>query len=310
MPDKTVEMPLQNQIHAQKMFWKKSVTMLNNPIGIYLYLILRNDLSWNLLSDEEKQIIFKANKTHNIQREDYANPHLYGKGRIQEGENWDSFRLTATDEKGNFLFRTLESHSPCNVLEIGPGAGFYTRMICEVKTVRSYTAIEMGKNFLDFLQPRLDRIKKSKKFNYFLICDEITDTSLTEQYDTIILLSSIHHIPNRIELFSRLSNALSPGGVIVCYDPSHYIPRVIKLSKNFILSGYWKKDYYLTRQNLATHHMCSVGEYLKIEKKFSELKIEQLFFRYHKGLLKLLKCFIPKHWCSFDIGIIFKKQSY
>ena len=67
--------------------------MLNNSIGVFLYLILRNDISWKLLSDSEKNIIKKANFKHNNFRDDYASPEKYGSGRKELGESWDTFKV-------------------------------------------------------------------------------------------------------------------------------------------------------------------------------------------------------------------------
>ena len=184
-----------------------------------------------MLSCKEKQMVLAANKKDNVCREDYAVPQKYGTGRCDGGENWDNFRFKADDIRTVTLQRLLDAYKPSKVLEIGPGAGYHTRLICEHNAVSEYTAIDIGRAFLDFLQPKLELVKRQKKFNYSLIAGEITEFDLPNKYDFIVLLSTVHHIPNRLELFAKLNDILADNGTIFCFDPSHYLPRIIGLLK-------------------------------------------------------------------------------
>lgn len=55
-------------------------SVLGNPVGFFLYLALRNDLSWKLLSDAERARVLHANALHNTRRPDYADPEQYAGG--------------------------------------------------------------------------------------------------------------------------------------------------------------------------------------------------------------------------------------
>src|SRR5690349_5929202 len=57
--------------------------LLTNRLGVFLYIILRNDWSWSLLSERDRALVFRANQSHNTGREDYANPDLYGGVRME-----------------------------------------------------------------------------------------------------------------------------------------------------------------------------------------------------------------------------------
>jgi SAM-dependent methyltransferase len=282
--------------------------VLKNPFGFLFYLLFRNDIGWKMLSDNEKQMIIKTNKNYNTQRQDYANPEMYGINRNTGGENWDNFQLKQNDIRAQILLSLFNEKNSKKVLEIGPGAGFHTKLICEHNTVREYTAVDIGKAFLDYLKPRLEKIKEHKDFKYNLIVGEITEINLEEKFDLIVLLSTVHHIPNRVDLFKKLSDMLIDGGYIFCFDPSHYIPRILGLIKKCIFNGYLQKEYYL--KNPSTHNMCSLGEYKHVTRQIKELKIENTFYKFPKKAEKFKSLFCSNKLFSNEIGVIFKKSGF
>ena len=207
--------------------------ILNNPIGVFLYLILRNDLSWNLLSDDEKNIIKKANFIHNNSRDDYSSPEKYGLERNELGENWDTFNPNEIKYKEDLKLLILKKalkKNPVSVLEIGPGSGYYSKMIFNHPSVLNYDFIDINDKFLKFIEAR---IKNTIKKNFLSSNNFIGDASSFDfqgkKYDLIVLLSSIHHIPDRKELISGMSNNLSKNGILVAVDPTHYLKRIIML---------------------------------------------------------------------------------
>lgn len=283
--------------------------MLNNPLGVFSYLLLRNDWAWYLLSETEKEQILSANKTFNTERPDFANPEMYGKNRKQEGENWDSFVYDKSDFGTQLIQDILDANAPCSVLEIGPGAGYYTRMICEYESVRFYTAVDICKPFLDYLAPRLDAIKKKKNsFCFELFAGNFTELSLQKKHNLIVLLSTVHHIPNRLELFKWLGELLTENGIILCIDPAHYLLRIRSLLKNCLFGRYLKKEFYLCRENLSTHHMCTVGEYKKIQKRLSNIQIERLSYDLPQKVKRRKLWMFSNLWFSTNIGVVFRKK--
>jgi len=237
--------------------------VLNDPVGYLFYRLLRNDWSWRLLSADERKIVADANYRHNTLRPDYADPALYGAGRIAGGENWDSPGPRDGSHRGAFLARALDTHRPSAVLEIGPGAGFFTRDICLFDSVKEYCAVDINPAFLEYLAPRLQAVGLHRTFNYQLVEGDHGRIPGDRQFDLIVLLSSVHHIPDRVELFRSLLASLAPGGVIVCHDPSHYLPRLRHIMRK-MRRGQLAKRFYLNRDNVATHNMCSLGEYSAI----------------------------------------------
>jgi len=252
--------------------------LLNNPIGVALYLLLRNDWGWRLLSDEEKEIIHQANREHNVERGDYKIPEEYGTGRIDGGENWDNYSAESHGMRGEVIAKILAKHNPVDVLEIGPGAGFFTRQIASYDSVTDMTLVDLGEPFLEFLRPRLDELSTVKPdFKYNLVVKDAKDLNGEEErYDLVFMSSAVHHIPDRVALFEHLAQVVRPGGVILCLDPSHYLERMIRLTKRFFTSGYLSKRFYMKRKNLSTHHMCTYGEYKKICKSSGSFVIDEV----------------------------------
>lgn len=285
--------------------------ILDNPFGVFFYLMLRNDRSWALLSSQERELILRVNRSFNAEREDYANPELYGTGRVEGGENWDSPTSRLSTQRGRNLVACLGETHPKNVLEIGPGPGFFSRTVCELPSVTKYTAIDVGAGFLNYLRPRLESLEKQKpEFKFRLLQGQLADQEASS-FDFILLLSCVHHIPNRTEFFAELSKRLKPGGFIFCYDPSHYLSRWARLLRAMWSYGYLSSEYYRNRDNLSTHHFCTIGEYRKIVKRLPELSIAREFYVPAKRVARYpwLARWFPR-LVSVEMGILLRKGGH
>lgn len=242
--------------------------MLNNRAGILFYHLLRNDWTWSLLSEREKQIILDANDYHNNKRPDYANPDLY-----QGGRSFDSSEDRTQSLRGRLLQEKLDAYQPATVLEIGPASGYLTRSIVYHESVKKYIAVDINGTFLEWLSLRLERVKETKpSFEYHVYQGDFKTLPLPRS-EAVILLAAVHHIPDRLALFQRISKLLSPNGVVFAIEPSHYFPRIYGLIKKYIRT-YHKPEHWRYRPNLSTHHYCTWEEYKKIEKKIPNLEIK------------------------------------
>lgn len=281
--------------------------MLNNPVGIAAYFLLRNDWGWKLLSDDEKAIIHQANQDHNVGRDDYKSPEEYGAERFEGGESWDNYTSENHGLRGETIAKVLEHNKPANVLEIGPGSGFYTRQIAASESVTNMTLLDIGAAFLNFLKPRLEILSEQKPdFKYGLIVKDAKDLDSAEHtYDMVFMSSAVHHIPDRVALFDNLARLVRPGGVILCFDPSHYLERIVRLLKRFRSSGFLTKSYYMKRTNLSTHHMCTYGEYKKICKSTGAFAIDDVSYVPSIKLGTLAK--VSQRWASTEIFVTLRR---
>lgn len=257
---------------------------------------------WNNLNEEEKQIVKKNNLHDNKFREDYVDPTKYAGGN---GENWDSDKDRLCSWRGIFLNNIFDKYKPKRILEIGPGPGFYTKLICKKETVEEYVSVDINNFFLEYLAPRLEILKNKKEnFSFSLLCNEVEELNFNNYFDAIILLSTVHHIPDRFVFFDKLQSMLKDGGFIFCADPSHYLPRVCGLIKKFIFKGYLKKAFWKVKTNLGTHHFCTYLEYKKIAKKCN-LKIIDERYIFHGGFVA--KGHFIFRFLTREIGILFRK---
>ena len=92
----------------------------------------------------------------------------------------------------------------------------------------------------------------------------------------IIIISSLHHIPERRRVFELLSKLLNPKGTIVISEPSHYMKKIIWILKKRKMM--FKKVFLENIENYSTHHSCSAGEYKKIIGSINDLSIKRIDF--------------------------------
>lgn len=239
--------------------------MLNNTLGIFLYILLPNHWVWNLLSGSEKQIILDACYRHNNKQ--FAHPDEYDR---------DHNRHEAPEKtkEGKFLQHALDKYAPVSVLEIGVGSGFYARQIFNCPTVQEYHAVDIVQPFLEYVKREIaDKQSRIKTAFYH---EEFLKQEFGRKYDLILFMSTLHHIPNRLDYMKKCESILSDRGVIVIIEPTHRIIRISFLLWRFY-KKYSKKSHWQNRDNLSTHSFITMLEinYLKREcgLKTDELKI-------------------------------------
>ncbi len=279
--------------------------LIKNKLGIIWYLLGRNDWVWSKLSLVEKEMILGVNRQFNDQREDYLDSRDYGAGRMMGGENWENQTDRLSLPRGRIINGILEQAKPVKVLEIGPGPGFYTKTICQYNSVQEYVGVDVNQYFLKYLRVHLQNLVNNKdRFQFSLFNAEVGDIDYKNYFDLVVLISTVHHIPNRHGLFSDIYRMLKPGGLIVCIDPSHYFFRVLHLIKKMIFKGYLFRKYYGDLSNLSTHHMCTYGEYTKITRT-NKLKIMDEWYLFPRR--KIIRGHTWLRLFSQEIGILFKK---
>jgi SAM-dependent methyltransferase len=244
--------------------------MLNNPIGRFFYCLLPYYLTWKLLSREEKNIVMDACYLHNNRT--YADAQDYDK---------DHCRTVPPQEtrEGKIIQYILNKYSPCNVLEIGPGSGFYIPMILNHLSIKKYTAIDIVDPFLKYIENNLTLGSENAKVN--LICGDFMNYQFDKKFDLIIFISSLHHMPNRVDIIKKCASGLTDRGKVVLLEPRYGIPRFLGLIKKYV-KYYCKKNYWKNKENFAVHHYLTLSEISYLAKK-SNLKISELLFYLFRG---------------------------
>jgi len=281
--------------------------VLDSRLGRVVYLLVRNDLVWRRLSHEERARVLTANAVVNTTREDWS-PETYGGLRTTGSETWDSDHSREDTDKGSALLEVLSERRPRSVLEVGPGSGYYTRTICECESVTRYTAIDINGGFLEYLRPRLDRFagQAGRPFTFELICDDFRQRSFADPYDLVVLLSTVHHIPDRVDLFACLCAATAEGGAIFCYEPSHYFPRLRKLVRKCLRPGYPMAG------DISTHHMCSYGEFRQVARSVPDLELQPIRYVCSESMARhpvVRRSQLVRRWMSYEMGVVFRKRA-
>jgi hypothetical protein len=81
--------------------------VLSNRFGYLAYLLLRNDIGWRLLSDEERQIVIEANKNDKVHRQD--RPFWqYHKSEVQTKQPADN-RCDIFNAQSNYFLKKVDS---------------------------------------------------------------------------------------------------------------------------------------------------------------------------------------------------------
>ncbi len=262
-------MPLQRE--ATTIMIDPKMRMLGTVPGRFLYHLLRNDVSWGMLSEREKAYVKEMNRLHNNEREDYrAKDVPAGKLRFEtEGERDEP-------RKGRIVDEFLREFNPESVVEIGPGPGYNTRQIVEHPSVKRYAAIEINSYFREYLSERLAAHAAKDPLEFRVLDPDQVEPAGIDA-DAVIFLSSIHHIPDRVELFSWAASMLNAGGRILALEPSHSWLRVKHLLHKLYEFTIKTKGYFEVGTTVSTHHYCTVGEYRKICGKVGNLHLDRFY---------------------------------
>jgi SAM-dependent methyltransferase len=215
---------------------------------------------WALLSDEERRRIDAGDRFHNTQRSDYADPRQY-----QGGNDFDRpVRGRMERRRARALQRFLDRTQPHTVLEVGPGSGHLTRLVVEHPSVRRYIAVDINAAFLEHLRPRLAALPRHD-FSYELVHGTVDTLPDDLACDAVVMMSTVHHIPDRRSLFAQLANRLTIDGRIFAVDPTHYLLRWRQLLQKVRRPGYLAAQLEAARAGrLSTHAMCQRAEYLRV----------------------------------------------
>ena len=96
-------------------------------------------------------------------------------------------------------------------LEIGCGTGAFSRLLAE--RARSVSAIDFSPEMI-----RLATARSSAFANIEFLRADITETEFPRaQFDCIVSIATLHHLPIRATL-EKLKAALSPNGILIVHD--------------------------------------------------------------------------------------------
>ena len=238
----------------------------------------------------KKDLIRQASYNYNNKRDSYSGKAIYGEGRTEGGMTWDNF---TPNPPGNLdayfinftskIFAKPTTKLDTNVLEIGPGAGFFTRFFVEKFTPSCYTAVDVSEYFCIELSKKFKNINQDHE----ILCGDALEHTLKMKdgyFDAIFICSTLHHLPDREELFLQLSRILKDGGIILITEPTHYIPRILTLAKKILKRSYLSDQSFSNPSFLSIHHYCTEGELRNLCDSTPGLRIKDIAFQGGKKL--------------------------
>jgi ubiquinone/menaquinone biosynthesis C-methylase UbiE len=273
------------------------IRKINNGLVAFFYYFAPAHVVWKHLSNDLKKDIKIINYQVNNFRPDYYDPLQY-----QNGNNILSVDDRLSTWKGKQILMYLHRNNPKRVLEIGPGSGYFTKLIVEHDSIEEYHATDINLSFLGHVEDNLSQYRIKTKFG-----DKLNDFK-DNYYDSIILLSCLHHIPDRSDYINKLVQKLQEGGSLFFVEPTHYLPRWIHLLNKILnINGYCSNKYLSNFENLSTHHMLTLGE-IKYFSKENGLNISEFHFNYGKLTGYLAKVLSSMKWLfSYEISVVLKR---
>ena len=115
----------------------------------------------------------------------------------------------------------------CSVLEVGAGHGTFTEAALAAGS--QVTVTEMSKPSAEFLQRKF-----ADNPSVTIVYDKDGDEAFRRQhqFDVVLFISVLHHIPDYLGLLRRMTDELvRPGGAIVTYQDPLWYPRQSGVAK-------------------------------------------------------------------------------
>jgi ubiquinone/menaquinone biosynthesis C-methylase UbiE len=275
---------------------KENMFFLNNRIGLLLYHILPNYIIWKLLSAEEKKVVLKNNIIKNNLA--YNDTESYNINHELIGDPLGS-------KFGKFLASWVDKKKPTNILEIGPGGGYYTPVLFRSNNTANYDAVDCVKGFLNIIEKLISDSFKNVRFkSYHGDFLPISKKLESAKYDLILTGGFLHHVPNREEFAVTFERLLKPGGIVIAYEQTHYIRRIITLLRRYLRFLWQGSSWYISYGSgtPCTHHGLTLKELKNISSK-STLKLEYVTWNYKWSKNSLLR------YLSTTAYFVLKKQS-
>ncbi len=158
------------------------------------------------------------------------------KGPGDEGLTEEQNMRSYEEAKEIFMevFRSLANDfSSYNVLEVGTGGGFYTRLLWDLG-VRSFTGVDITDALFSYHRLNFP--------GYNFIKQDVTTAPLEGKYELVVIIDVLEHIVEKGKLEFALKNiasALKPGGDIVIG------PVAAVSAKHLYYVRFWDKESIL-----------------------------------------------------------------
>ncbi|WP_375482272.1 methyltransferase [uncultured Mycobacterium sp.] len=202
------------------------------------------------LGDREQEAVARLQDSFHGKEHDYAvgQPHF----RQPLRERLDSKIRCAVTE-------VLKRQPSCTVLEVGAGHGHFTETVIDAGGAPTVT--EMSKASYDLLKRKFGSNPQVR-----VIYDADGRAPLRDgtQFDLILMISVIHHIPDYIKTVTDLCDrVLRPGGILLTFQDPLWYPRQSRRARILSWSSYfaWRVTQGNLKRGLRTRWRRLRGTY-------------------------------------------------
>ncbi|MEA5502434.1 class I SAM-dependent methyltransferase [Halotia wernerae UHCC 0503] len=177
----------------------------------------------------------------------------------------------------NFLLKHLPPHCE-NVLDIGCGTGAFSRLLA--KRTAKVLAIDLSPNMIEVARQR------SKKYTNidFHVADILKQEFSVEQFDAIVSIATVHHLPIE-KLLPNLEVALKPGGKLVILDLLEHENLQDSLSDFIAVPLSWFFQIFRNRHiKQSPAAAAAMREHLRTDKYLFLSQVQQIYTSLLRGV--------------------------
>ena len=102
-----------------------------------------------------------------------------------------------------------------SIADIGAGTGYFSSRLAGSSALPTVYAVDIEPSMVAYLKARA--AKEGLK-NLIAVQAGADGPNLPAPVDTILIVDTYHHIPNRVAYFTKLKSALKPGGALAIVD--------------------------------------------------------------------------------------------
>ncbi|MBA4860963.1 class I SAM-dependent methyltransferase [Streptomyces sp. PSKA54] len=181
-----------------------------------------------------------------LQEHEHGAGHDYAKGSPHIRHH--TIRNRVIDDLHAVVGDVMDRNGKCRVLELGAGHGTFTDHL--VAAGAEVTVTEMSRPSVDFLQRRF-------RHNPNVTVLHDTDGNLgcqTGQFDVVVCISVLHHIPDYLGSTKQLIERIVPGGAFLSVQDPLWYPRRSEVSMTLDRGAYflWRLGQGEMRRGIAT----------------------------------------------------------
>jgi predicted methyltransferase len=158
-------------------------------------------------------LIFLAALTVAVHAADGGHDHRFH-GAQQWSEVFDDPRRDAW-QKPHEVIQALELAPDAVVADVGAGTGYFAVRLARMVAQGKVYAVDAEPDMVEHLTRRA---REAGLRNMHVVQASGDDPRLPEKADVILLVDVYHHVANRTRYFSRLRDALKPGGRLAIVD--------------------------------------------------------------------------------------------